>query len=231
MIMNLKKFFHYFILVCSITLCTSCFDILEEINLNADGSGSVLVTFNMSKSKTKLASIMLLDSVNGYKVPTEDDINEVFKDAVRHLEKSEGISNIKQTKDFKNYIFTIACDFKNIESINGIFKELILEQNKKGKTNFSTTNFGYSTSSKTFQRYFTYDDSMKKSFYHLNNEDRKIFKDASFTSIYRFDNSVESVSNTNSKIAPNKKAVMLRLDAMALILGEKTIKNTIELSK
>ncbi|KAG1647941.1 hypothetical protein GQR58_030216 [Nymphon striatum] len=78
----------------------------------------------MSKSKTKLASLMLLDSINGYKVPSEDDINEVLKDALLHLEKSEGISNIKQTKDFKNYIFTIACDFKNIESINGA-QELI----------------------------------------------------------------------------------------------------------
>ena len=229
--MTPKRTFRYFSLMLCISLCTSCFDILEEINLNADGSGSVLVTFNMSKSKTKLASLMLLDSINGYKVPSEDDINEVLKDALLHLEKSEGISNIKQTKDFKNYIFTIACDFKNIESINGIFKDLIQEQNRKENTNFSTANFSYSKPSKTFERHFNYEDSMKKSFYHLNKEDRKIFQDASFTSIYRFETAVEKVSNSNAKIAPSKKAVMLRLDAMSLILGENTIQNTIQLSK
>lgn len=227
----IKRIYTYFsVFLCTI-VCTSCFDVLEEINLKADGSGSVLVTFNMSKSKSKLASIMMLDTVNGYKVPSQDDINDALKDVVLHLEKSEGITNIKQTKDFENYIFTVSCDFATIESINGISKDLILEQNKKGKTNFNSTNFAYDTSSKTFQRFFRYDDSMKKSFYHLKSEDRKIFKDASFISIYRFDNEVENVSNSNAKIAPNKKAVMLRLDAMSLILGEKTIQNKIQLSK
>ena len=36
-----------------LVLNSSCFDILEEINLKKDGSGTMLMTINMSKSKTK----------------------------------------------------------------------------------------------------------------------------------------------------------------------------------
>ncbi len=227
----LKRFLLYpFVLVC-LLCCTSCFEILEEINMNSDGSGSMLVTFNMSKSKTKLASIMMLDSINGYKVPSEDDINEALKDVVAHLEKTAGISDIQKTKDFENYIFTISCRFENVESINGIFKELIQKQNKNGQTAFSTKNFSFEPATNTFQRHFKYDVSIKKSFYHLNKEDRKVFEDASLTSIYRFKNPVKSVSNPNAKIAPNKKAVMLRVDAMGFIMGEQNVANKIQLTK
>ena len=72
---------------------------------------------------------------------------------------------------------------------------------------------------------------MKKSFNGLKKEDKKIFEDASYTAIYRFKKEVKSVSNTNAKIAPNKKAVFLRVAAMDLILGQKNLENNIQLTK
>ncbi|RKR14871.1 hypothetical protein CLV91_0952 [Maribacter vaceletii] len=225
----IKKAFIYFSLFICISLCTSCFEILEEITLNKDGSGTVMVTLNMSKSKTKLASLMLLDSINGYKIPSEDEIDESFKDILYHLEKTPGISNIKKTKDFDNYIFTISCDFKNVDNVNAIFKELIKKQNKNNYTNFTTTNLSYNPSENVFNRHFTYDDAIKKSFNTLKNEDRKVFDNASYTCIYRFQDKVKSVSNTNAKIAPNKGAVFLKIDALSLILGEKNVENKIQL--
>lgn len=227
----LRKTISYFCLLACLSLCTACFDILEEINLNQDGSGTMLVTLNMSKSKTKLASIMLLDSINGYKVPSKDDMNEAMKDVVAHLQKTEGITNIKKTKDFDNYIFTIACDFTKVENINDIFKELIRKQNKNGGTQFTTKNFSFNSGTKTFQRDFTYDPSIKKSFARMNKEDQEIFDETNYTCIYRFDESVKSVSNKNAKISPNKKAVMLRIDAMSFISGEKTVQNKIQLTQ
>ena len=77
----------------------SCFDVLEEINLNEDGSGEMTLTFNLSKSKTKISSLRLLDSVNGYKVPNEDDLEAFLDEAVSYLKKEDGISNI-QKKSF-----------------------------------------------------------------------------------------------------------------------------------
>ena len=160
----LRKITTYVLACFSIFLCTSCFEILEELTLNEDGSGHMAVTFNLSKSKSKLASIMLLDSVNGRKVPSEKDIEKALEDAVNQLKKTEGISNIEKTSDFKNYIFTISCDFKKLANIDAIFKEAILKQNKREKTAFSTTNFSFNTSAKLFKRHFTYDEAIKKSF-------------------------------------------------------------------
>ncbi|WP_298504380.1 hypothetical protein [uncultured Maribacter sp.] len=228
--MNRKALVYFSLFLC-ISLCTSCFEILEEIKLNKDGSGTIMVTLNMSKSKTKLASLMLLDSINGYKIPSEDEIDESFKDVLYHLEKTPGISNIKKTKDFENYVFTISCDFKNVDNVNGIFKDLIKKQNKNNYTNFTTTNLSYNTSTNVFRRHFTYDDAIKKSFNNLKTEDRKVFDDASYTCIYRFENKVKNVSNTNAKVAPNKGAVFLKIDALSLILGEKNVENKIELTQ
>tara|TARA_R110002050_G_scaffold16719_1_gene50485 strand:+ start:135692 stop:136378 length:687 start_codon:yes stop_codon:yes gene_type:complete len=227
----LKKIIQYILLVFSLTLCTSCFEILEEINLNSDGSGTMLVTINLSKSKTKLASIMLLDSVNGYRVPSRDDIDLALKDAENHLKTIKGIANIKKTSDFQNYIFTISCTFDKVANLDAVFQDLIRQQNKKEKTNFNTTNFSYNQTTNNFQRYFSYDSAIKKAFYSLKGEDRKIFEDASYTSIYRFNDVVKSVSNGNAKVSPSKKAVLLKIDAMALILGEKNVANNIQLSK
>ncbi|MBU2995811.1 hypothetical protein KO500_05170 [Cellulophaga baltica] len=227
----LKRITTYCLLFFAITLCTSCFEILEEINLKTDGSGTMLVTFNLSKSKTKLASIMLLDSVNGHKVPSKDDISIALKDAEDHLKKIPGISNIKKTIDYENYIFTIACDFDKVSNLDAVFKDLIQRHNKREKTNFNSTNFSFNQSTNTFARKFSYDDAIKKSFYRLKGDDRKVFEDASYTSIYRFDNLVESATNLNAKIAPNKKAVFLKIDAMSLILGEKSVANTVQLTK
>lgn len=227
----MKRFFNFFILFLSLTLCTSCFEILEEISLNADGSGKMLVTFNLSKSKSKIASIMLLDSVNGYKVPSKKDIGVALKEAKNHLKTINGISNINTTTDYDNYIFTIACDFSSTVNLDAVFKDLISKHNKKSKTNFNTTNFSFNTVANSFKRSFSYDDSIKRNFYKLNSEDRKIFNGANYTSIYRFENDVKQVSNSNAKVSPNKKAVFLKVDLMSLILGKKNIANTIQLSK
>lgn len=226
----IKKITQYTLLFLSLTLCTSCFEILEEINLNSDGSGTMLVTFNMSKSKTKLASIMLLDSVNGRKVPSKDDIDLAFKDAENHLKTIKGITNIKKTADYENYIFSISCRFDKVTSLDAVFQDLIRQQNKREQTKFNTTNFSFDKVANNFERHFSYDDKIKKTFYRLKGEDRQIFKEASYTSIYRFKNEVKAVSNTNARVSPNKKAVLLKVDAMSLILGEKSVSNKIQLS-
>lgn len=226
----LKKLLKYTWVLLLIFLNSSCFDILEEINFNKDGSGTLLITLNMSKSKTKLASIMLLDSINGYRVPSENDIHISINDIVSHLKKTNGISNIKQTKDFKNYIFSVSCDFANITSLNAIGSELIKEQNRRGKTNFSATNFAYNATEKVFERKFSYDPSIKKSFDYLKSEDKKIFNEANYTSIYRFEESIKNASNNTAKIAPSKKAIMLRVNAIDFIQGKATIQNKIKLS-
>ncbi|HIC30718.1 MAG TPA: hypothetical protein EYO76_02255, partial [Flavobacteriaceae bacterium] len=126
--MKLTKLLIYSSLFILFLTFSSCFEVIEEVDLNSDGSGSITFTLNMSQSKSKLASIMLLDSVNGVKVPSRKDIQNGINDVVEELKKAKGISNIKKTEDYENFIFSVKCDFRDIENINNIVEESLSKQ-------------------------------------------------------------------------------------------------------
>ncbi len=69
---------NYIFVFALLLICTGCFEIIEEVSLNEDGSGKVTLTLNLSRSKTRINSIMLLDSVNNYEVPSEQEIRQHF---------------------------------------------------------------------------------------------------------------------------------------------------------
>ena len=116
-----------FILFC----CSSCFQIIEEISLKADGTGEAKITLNLSQSKSKVSSILLLDSVNGRKVPDEKDIKKFMNEAVTELKKTDGITNIRQSLDMKTYIASVSFSFKNITSVNNLTASLLKKQKIK----------------------------------------------------------------------------------------------------
>lgn len=222
--LSIRHFSHILILLSSIFL-TSCFDIIEEINLNRDGSGEITLTVNLSKSKTKLASIMMLDSINGHKVPGKNDIEHALDEAVYFLRDAEGISNITKSQDFENYIFSIQCHFKSVENIDGIIAELT----KNLKVKPLMVSFDYNASQKTFAKQYSHKPELTKEFKSLKQDDQKVFHDASYVSISRFEQEVASTSNTNAKISKSKKAVMLRASAMDVINGNINLTNQIQL--
>src|SRR3982750_2374922 len=102
--MNLKQFYKLVLFAFLIPLFSSCFEVIEEISMRNDGTGDVVLTINLSQSRTKVASVMLLDSVQGYKVPSKQKIQQELSEAVAYLKKSEGISNVKSSSDFNSYI-------------------------------------------------------------------------------------------------------------------------------
>lgn len=210
------------LLLCSLT---SCFDIIDEISLNADGSGEIVLTANLSKSKTRLASIMLLDSVNGHKVPTRLDIENALDKAVSFLKESEGISNVSKKTDFDNYIFSVSCHFKSVNNIDDILQEIT--KNLKFKP--LLISYDFDRTKKTFLKNYTYKTETQKEYNNLKEDDKKIFNEASYTSIYRFENEVASYTNTQAKLSKSKKAVMLRASALDVINGKINLTNQIQL--
>lgn len=204
---------------------TSCFDIVDEITVNKDGSGEITITANLSKSKTKIASIMLMDSINGHKVPQKADIEKILNDAVTYLEKTAGISNISKKTDFDNYIFSISCSFKSVENIDNIISEITKDQKVKPVM----VSYAFDGAKKMFSKNYIYTPEAKKQYDKLKGEDKKVFDEASYTSIFRFENEVASVSNNLSKISPSRKAVMLKTAALELINGNVSLSNTIQL--
>ena len=226
--MNPKQLYKLLLLVLLIPILSSCFEVIEEISMKNDGTGDVVLTINLSQSKTKVASVMLLDSVQGYKVPSRQKIQQELNEAVAYLKKSEGISNVKSSSDFNNYIATISFSFKDVSNINNITKNILAQQKIKAT---NTSSYSYNKSTKTFSRKYQAVSTAKTEFNKLKAKDKAVFNGATYTSIYRFESPVTSSTNPASNVSKSKKAVMLKSSIMDLINGKINVSNTIQLSK
>ena len=226
--MKLKQFYKLLLFIVLIPFLSSCFEVIEEIAMKNDGTGDVVLTINLSQSKTKVASVMLLDSVQGYKVPSKQKIQQELNEAVAYLRKSEGISNVKSTSDFNNYIATISFSFKDVSNINNITKNILAQQKIKAT---NTSSYTYNKATKTFSRKYQAIGTAKTEFNKLKAKDKAVFNGATYTSIYRFESAVTSSTNPASNVSKSKKAVMLKSSIMDLINGKINVSNSIQLSK
>lgn len=224
----MKRCLFPFILFPLCALCSSCFQLIEEITVNTDGSGTLALTANLSQSRSKLASVMLLDSVNGYKVPSKKEIREELEEVSNTLRAIEGINKVSHTVDFENYILNIRFSFKNVANLNDI-TTLIFDKLNIEATDASS--YTYHPASKTFKRHYNPDPRVKSQFKKLKQADKAIFENATYTNIYRFDRSVINQSNSKAKVAASKKAVMLRCGVLDLIENKINISNTIQLAQ
>lgn len=217
-----------FVLLTGCCLLTSCFDLVEEIGMKQDGSGNIKATLNLSKSKTKVASLMKLKTVNGIKIPSQASIKQEMENAVRTLKATPGVSNVQYSLDFNNYIATLSCNFKSVQALNE-FSETLSQQFKTNITSYNS--YRYDPKTQVFSRSYKYMPDMAKEFAKIPPADQKLFSDAYYTNILRFDQHVKSQTNKSAKVAANKQAVLLRVQAVSLINGSISLANTITLTK
>jgi hypothetical protein len=217
----------YLVLFTCILMLQSCFEIIEQVFVKEDGSGTFQLVLNMSKSKTKINSIMKMKKVNGHDVPDKEEIAKKVNELEKTIRQTPGISNVKTSLDFDNYVATLSCSFNKVNSLNAAVKNI----GNKEKTNNPALekSYDYDAAGKHFSRLNKF--SLKDEYYKMSNADREIFATANYTSIFRFANDVAATSNKESKVAGNKKAVMLKLNALDVITGKKSIENKINLTK
>jgi hypothetical protein len=217
----------YLVLFTCILMLQSCFEIIEQVFVKEDGSGTFQLVLNMSKSKTKINSIMKMKKVNGHDVPDKEEIAKKVNELEKTIRQTPGISNVKTSLDFDNYVATLSCSFNKVNSLNAAVKNI----GNKEKTNNPALekSYDYDAAGKLFSRLNKF--SLKDEYYKMSNADREIFATANYTSIFRFANDVAATSNKESKVAGNKKAVMLKLNALDVITGKKSIENKINLTK
>ncbi|WP_336731886.1 hypothetical protein [Chryseobacterium sp. VD8] len=215
----IKKMF----LLLPLLLLTSCFDILDKINVKADGSGEYSLILNASKSKTRLASISKMETINGKKVPKRSEIEAKINEAARIFKATPGISNVKTSMDFDNYIIKLSCNFKKIENINAGLEQL-KAKNIVGKM-VPVQLYSQSPEKKTFTRNKV--SSFKNDYDKMSKADKEVFNDAKYTSVMQFENTIKSQTNNSYLLSPNKKAVKLEANVLDFILQKKQLQNTI----
>ncbi|GLB53402.1 hypothetical protein NBRC110019_24430 [Neptunitalea chrysea] len=219
-------FFRLLFLFVLLISTTSCFEIIEELSLHKDGSGNLQLTLNASQSKSKLASVMLLDTIQGHKVPSKKDIKEHIEELVSDLNASEGISNVTYKLNLDSYIVSLSCDFKEVANINDFVQKLWDKQRSKG----TFKSYSFDVGKQLFSRYYGFKDNLKNSVRSLKDDDKKVLDNASYTLIYRFDNTVKSFSNRTARLSKSKKAMMMKTPIMDIVSGASTIENKIQLT-
>lgn len=223
----MKKYLGALLILGCLTL-SSCFDFVEQIDMTHRGAGTIKATLNVSKSRTKVASLLKMKQFNGIEIPSETTIKKEMQQVVRTLKATPGISNVHYSLDFNNYIATLSCHFDNVQALND-FSKALSAQFKTQITSYNS--YRYDATSQTFNRSYTYTPHLAKEFSKIPNDDKNLFADAYYTNIIRFDKNIQSQSHKNAKISANKQAVFLKVKALDLINGSTHLTNTITLVK
>ena len=168
---------------------------------------------------------MVLDSINGHKVPKEGDINKKIDEGIAFLKQAEGISNVNVERNFSDFVFKISCDFNSLKELNLAVNHLIGSFDPAAANRDLGANYGFKD--KTFQRFNPYD--IAKGYEKVKTEDRLIFESAEYISIYRFFAPIGDFTNVASKVSPSGKAILTRVNILDLIEKEQHLQNTINL--
>lgn len=224
----IKRFPLLIMLIIGCLTLSSCFDLVEQIDMKQSGTGTIKATLNLSKSRTKVASLLKMKQFNGIDIPSEATIKQEMEKVVRTLKSTQGISDVQYNLDFNNYIATLSCHFEHVQALND-FSKTLSNQFKTQLTSYNS--YRYDRASQTFTRSYTYTPNLAKEFAKIPGEDKDLFAEAYYTNIIRFDKNIQSQSNKNAKISANKQAVLLKVKATDLINGSTSLTNTITLVK
>jgi len=111
----------------ALLLFTGCFEIVEEMDLNPNGSGKMQVVVNMSESKENLNEYLKSGSANGIKIPDKTQLQSYLDQIQLSLNKVNGISNAGTSADFNEFIFTFTADFTDVKAMNTAVTQLTKE--------------------------------------------------------------------------------------------------------
>ena len=82
-----------FLLLITVFSLSSCIEIIDDLTIHNDGSGTFKYNINLSSSKLKINSILALDSLNGKKVPSIQEIKNEIERFKTKFQTKAGISN------------------------------------------------------------------------------------------------------------------------------------------
>lgn len=224
-ILKIKRILYYFPLV---FLFTGCFELIEDLSFNEDGSGSYKLTLNLSASSMRVKSVLAMDSLKGRKVPSQREIEQQLHDYADQLAKKSGIRKAEVAVNHSDLIVKIHIDFDDISAL------------QKGISSLSNDTTYQNEYSALFENWFEYDGSQltrnkiefsdqkwkqqlkKDDDYHKLREAKCVF-------IHRFPRQVLHTSNPAMKTSKDGKNTMLQVNPKAVLENDKSMSYKIKL--
>jgi hypothetical protein len=211
---------------CALSL-SSCIELIDDIKINNDGSGTLKYTVNLSSSKVKVTSILALDSVNGIRVPSISELNERIADFQKKLDTKPGISNVTVESDFENFVFKLRCDFTSVTALQTAIKEVVRDE-LRDKNVPELDAIWLNWDGQKLVRSIP-EISVKKTT-EFQQEDIVLLKQGTYTSITRFERPVDHYDNPSAQISANKMNVMIKTNPHALSQNTSLLDNIIYLT-
>jgi hypothetical protein len=216
----------YFLFL-SLFLLSSCIEIIDDVSLNTDGSGTLKYTINLSESKVKINSVLALDSIDGRRVPSIDEIKSRVNRFKEVLSSKSGISNVSIEANYTDYFFRLTCDFASLSQLQAALSETIKQESEE-KNLTELDHKWLSWDGSRFVR--SVPDFTLNRTKQLSAEDLEKLKEGSYTCISRFARVVERFDNSSAILSKNKMAVMVKTNAYSLTQNPTLLENTIYLS-
>ncbi|MFY7667922.1 MAG: hypothetical protein ACOVQG_04210 [Crocinitomicaceae bacterium] len=206
---------------------SSCIEIIDDLSLKSDGSGTFKYSVNLSSSKIKVNSILALDSIDGKKVPSIDDIKQKIDQFIKTLDGQNGISNVKVEENYTDFIFKFQCDFTSVLTLQEGLKQSIVILSKEKSIPQLDHNWLTWDGNKLVR---SIPEITGKKINEINDTDIELLKKGSYTSITRFDKVVEKFENQAAQLSKSKMAVMVKTDTYRLKENQEILENTIYLT-
>mgnify|MGYP000145907292 CR=1 FL=1 len=207
---------------------TGCIEIIDDVSLNDDGSGTFKYNINLSSSKVKINSILSLDSLDGRKVPKITDIESQVIRVVEELKAQKGITNVTFEADYIDYMFKLKCDFASLEDLQSAIKQVIIFESK-AKDLPELDHDWISFEDNTLKRSVPKITIAKSK--EINQKEIDLLKEGTYTSITRFEQEIVDFENDKAIVSKNNKAIMVRTDPYSLTQNPNLLDNSINLVK
>jgi hypothetical protein len=242
---SLKTYFGLAILLMALGF-SSCFDIVEEYEFNADGSGKAKMEMDISKMMALMEGFgSAMDSIGGESGKTSDSMDELFDDmeAMENLKKIPGIKNVVNLNSRERKVIGYSYEFESIEALNAAF---IVRGNDLGmgaamgmggdESNETEKDNSITYTGKKFSR--TMDMKMEAKDDDDDDDETKqsaemakmMFKDAKYTLRYTFPSNVKKVKgNDAAVIGADRKTVTVENNLGDLLDGKATMSTVIRL--
>ncbi len=201
---------------------SSCFEIIEELDLKKDHSGDFTYTLNMSASRLELNTILKLDSFKGRAIPSAKDITADMDKAILLIRQSSGINKAVYTKNWEDYIFEFKIGFDSLAALDRALNQTYQKLSKSKeplKDRLLMANGRLKRTSRLNRLSW-----LKK----LNSKEIQDLSKANYTCVYRFQEKIKSQSNTHANTSKNGMASLLKSDIKSLLKQQKTVANTIK---
>ncbi|MDP4637063.1 MAG: hypothetical protein NWR96_06490 [Crocinitomicaceae bacterium] len=219
----MKKIVVLFVLFLSLV---SCIEIWDDLTIHNDGSGTLRYKINLSSSKVKVNSILALDTIDGKKVPSIQEISSKVGDFARTLDAQTGISNVVIEENYTDFILKFSCDFTSIMALQSGLANAI-EAVSKEKLGPEADEIWITWDGNKLKRSIpAFARAKMKAF---KSKELELLKEGSYTTISRFDRQIDRFDNPLGTLSKNKQAVMMKSSTYSVKENQDLLENTIYL--